>query len=1055
MDMVQAEGLQSQHDGTISTFQHYTSGADIIGMSEEVGLDPRLLYEAVIDLTTEGLFTASCINIGAGILLRDLGLPNYFFQNISKESLKLTLGSISSNISFFDGKPILNSRVAHVNFALQKGGAKELVRIATSETRDFMEAMLENAISGHRREYYYNPETKYYTYIIRPETVRDFSAEDFSSSRFLFHLAGDFAVTPEPTRQRYTNFLETCEASVHPLVQVFNLPESGETRFMFDTNFESPQLPLLRKILHDHGLLLSRAYWEPYRAKSAIHAAVCSFYVQGELSTGQALEVEKDILSFLAWGVNSSKDLYINDQLTFDEMLFAGICIDFTRLFIFKESENVADRELMDNLSSRDHKDVLAARIQRSNKAIYRSPLIEGTVRENVDLIKFLYQLFEAKFHPTLNSRISNQHVTQQLEEFRQILESRFLDFPLGYDIFHFMGKIIVSAQKTNFYKEVKRSFSFRFDSTILDPLVFDSPVFGIYYVNGHYSSGTHLRADDIARGGLRLVRVSRKNYESELDNTVLLNYALGPKAQRLKHKDICESGAKGVIVPRPHYAGIGFSHSAVLDYTEGIVDLLLPDRNIIDYYGTPEMVFFGPDEGTAQMMDSVAENARLRGYKHWRTLTTGKSMGIPHDTYGLLENGDLFGLFDRGVEGVELQRNGETVFSSTDMERIYEEIGGTIRICGMTTTSVMSSFRTLIEYYGAEEEKLNLMITGGPDGDLGGNQIQCYKGKICLIIDAGGVLFDPNGLDKKELTKLAFKRNLQPRPNTLHYPVEKLSDYGFMVPLIARNSTIPGGIKIDDGALFHRSFLTNPTLGDLLKQADIKAFIPCGGFKDTINRSNVELFTNNFRELQFIVEGANVFFDDAARRHIALTTDIQQIKDSSANKGGVFSSSVAEVLTPFLLGEKVEELLANNVTRTSLIRDVIHVIETYSRIETRSLLNLHENGSHSLVELSEMTSELIFAMQQVLTHKLSDILRDEDLVWSVLEAYIPPSLVNLLGRNLIVQTLNSEDLQPYRDAIITKKVASLAFYKFHLEWDNYLETFNRDFRSALQKIFL
>ena len=46
--------------------------------------------------------------------------------------------------------------------------------------------------------------------------------------------------------------------------------------------------------------------------------------------------------------------------------------------------------------------------------------------------------------------------------------------------------------------------------------------------------------------------RIARSNYETELDNAVLLNYALGPKAQRLKHKDICESGSKGVVIPLP-----------------------------------------------------------------------------------------------------------------------------------------------------------------------------------------------------------------------------------------------------------------------------------------------------------------------------------------------------------------------------------------------------------------------------------------------------------------------------------------------------------------------
>ena len=47
---------------------------------------------------------------------------------------------------------------------------------------------------------------------------------------------------------------------------------------------------------------------------------------------------------------------------------------------------------------------------------------------------------------------------------------------------------------------------------------------------------------------------------------------------------------------------------------------------------------------------------ARERGYKHWRTLTTGKSMGIPHDAYGLARDRQVFGLISRGSAGTELQ---------------------------------------------------------------------------------------------------------------------------------------------------------------------------------------------------------------------------------------------------------------------------------------------------------------------------------------------------------------------------------------------------------------
>ncbi len=88
-----------------------------------------------------------------------------------------------------------------------------------------------------------------------------------------------------------------------------------------------------------------------------------------------------------------------------------------------------------------------------------------------------------------------------------------------------------------------------------------------------------------------------------------------------------------------------------------------------------------------------------------------------------------------------------------------------------MTTTGIMGAFRTLVSHYGSREEDLNLMITGGPDGDLGANQIQCYKGKICLIIDGGSILFDPQGLDREALMKIAFMRHTSPRANSRFFP--------------------------------------------------------------------------------------------------------------------------------------------------------------------------------------------------------------------------------------------------------------------------------------------
>lgn len=1028
-------------------------GAAIIGKAEAAGLDLRILYQAVIDLSADGLLTANCINLAAGILLQELGLPPYFFANITKKSLTQLLQAIASGIKVVDGRAALFGRVANIDFDLSYGPTGQSVRIATEETRDSMEAILEELLSGHRREYYYSPENGYYTYIIRSETITDFDKNDFEKSPFLFALAGDLSVTPEPTRRRYHRFLELSEQSTTPLVQVFNLPESGETRLMFKSDFESPQLPMLRKILADRGYTLVRAYWEPYAANSGLTTSLCSLYIRGELTRRDESALVTDIKNFFSCPTGVVNTLYLDDKLTFKEMLFSINAIDFTHLFIFKERENATDKDIISHLTDQDHQDAFAKRIQDSNKSTYEVGQIEQVALKNPDLLKELYSLFKQRFDPDAKAHLTEQELEDGWKSFEKIISSRFIDFPIGYDIFRFMFKLVSCTLKTNFYCEEKRSFSFRFDNRILDPLVFSQFVFGIFFINGHYGCGTHMRAADIARGGLRLLRISRSNYDSEVDGAVLLNYALGPKAQRIKHKDICESGSKGVVIPHPYFAKIG--KEALYDYTDGIMDLiLLPEQCVVDYYNQPEMIFFGPDEGTAPLMDSVALRAKERGYSHWRTLTTGKSFGIPHDTYGLLDSGKAFGLYSKDEQGVELHIEDEDSLITRNMDDIFERIGDSVEISGMTTTSVMSSFRALIDHYQTKEEDLNLMITGGPDGDLGANEIQCYKGKICLIIDGGSILFDPEGLDKKELRKISFMRNDSPRVNSLGYPAHKLSKSGFQVPLAGSNVPLPDGRIVDDCALFHRTFLTAPENRGYLEQANIQAFIPCGGFKDTINRGNVKNFTENFCELRFIVEGANVFFDDSARRYIATKTSVKQIKDSSANKGGVFSSSIAEVLTAFLLGDSYEsQLLEDHDTQWGLIKDIMTLVSRYASQETKLLLQLHEATPETpLFDLSVTTSEQIFKLQDLVEPHVEELSENNDILSGVLQDYIPPVLTKKLGLDTIIEHLGSPELRPYRNAILSKKIASMAYYKYGTHWDTFLKDVDKNLEKAITK---
>jgi glutamate dehydrogenase len=115
-----------------------TPGAHIIERARRVNLNPHVLYEAVIDLASEGLITAAAVNMAAGILLEDLGLPNYFFENLHPASLKHILSSIATSMAVKDGEVLLFGRVANIDFSLEQANTLQKVRIATEETRDSM-----------------------------------------------------------------------------------------------------------------------------------------------------------------------------------------------------------------------------------------------------------------------------------------------------------------------------------------------------------------------------------------------------------------------------------------------------------------------------------------------------------------------------------------------------------------------------------------------------------------------------------------------------------------------------------------------------------------------------------------------------------------------------------------------------------------------------------------------------------------------------------------------------------------------------------------------------
>jgi len=302
-------------------------------------------------------------------------------------------------------------------------------------------------------------------------------------------------------------------------------------------------------------------------------------------------------------------------------------------------------------------------------------------------------------------------------------------------------------VQKTNFYQPTKVALSFRLDPAFLPAIEYPQNLHGMFLVVGSEFRGFHLRFRDVARGGIRIIRSrNTEAYSINLRSLFDENYALASTQQR-KNKDIPEGGSKGTILLE--FAQQDKPKVAFEKYVDAILDLLISGNTpgikekIVDNYGKEEILFFGPDEGTADYMDWASQHARNRGASFWKAFTTGKSQslgGIPHDLFG------------------------------------------------MTTRSVHQYVVGIYNKLGLKENEVTKMQTGGPDGDLGSNEIKISSDRTIGIVDGSGVLYDPNGINRSELLRLANSR-----ATVSQFDLGKLSAGGFRVLIDDNNVKLPG----------------------------------------------------------------------------------------------------------------------------------------------------------------------------------------------------------------------------------------------------------------------
>ena len=641
------------------------------------------------------------------------------------------------------------------------------------------------------------------------------------------------------------------------------------------------------------------------------------------------------------------------------------------------------------------------------------------------DVALKLTRLFELRFDPGIDGREAEYRAALE-ETTREIAEyntgHKMLD-EFRRSIFQATVSFIRRTLKTNFFVPEKHALAFRLDPAYLEDLgpEFTSDLprerpFRVTYFYGRHGLGYHIGFSDIARGGWRTIFTkTRDDYVTVANFVFRENYVLA-HTQHLKNKDIYEGGSKMVVVvnapdlqtkermtQRLYKVQYGFIN-AFLDIfvTE---NGKVKDPRVVDYYGEDEPIELGPDENMHdEMIELVAELSRKRGYLLGIGIMSSKNVGINHKAYGVTSTGLVkFAEITMRELGVDIHRDPFTV-----------------------------------------------KFTGGPNGDVGGNAMRillsrCPHVKIRLILDGTGALFDSEGADPGELSRIVLKSDIEA------FDPGKLAPGGF---LLYRNVRRQEGLR----ELFRRVHRTESGLEEqwvttdefykefdgLLFTVPADLFIPAGGRPETVDGGNWSRFfrENGTSTARAIVEGANSFLTPEARARLQ-ERGIVILRDASANKCGVICSSY-EIIANLLMTEK--EFLAH---KEEYVSDVLEILERRAEEEANLIFRrrLASGGKLSYTDISDAVSVEINGHYATLFDFFQ---RRPELCLKVpfrnaLFAHLPRFIRESPRYRMRVTKLPAK----YRSAILASETASTIVYRGGFE-----RTLEGDLKGYLGKMF-
>ncbi len=512
--------------------------------------------------------------------------------------------------------------------------------------------------------------------------------------------------------------------------------------------------------------------------------------------------------------------------------------------------------------------------------------------------------------------------------------------------VLSFMERVL----KSNYFSTGKSALAFRLDAGFMSDYEKLSPAYaaafpperpyGVFFFWRREAFGFQIRFDEIARGGWRTVVPRMEDNPFELGDSY--EYArcesfrecfVLANTQHKKNKDIYEGGSKMLTLLR--FAGDGELKPRLWAAQRGIFDAFLSlinfdgegrlrDKAIVDFLGEQEIIEIGPDENMFDdMIEWMGARAAEKGYVLGPGIISGKGdAGINHKHYGVTSFG------------------------------VHRYLLRTLRYLGIDP--------------GADG--FTVKISGGPFGDVAGNEIKLLNARdgagsflmpglrIVAVTDGPAAAYDPDGLDRDELSRLVHAANLDA------FDPGKLRGEGAYIIFNKPRRTESGDVfrmaTVQRGRLVEREIDRDEFMflfqNNICHRADV--FIPCGGRPRTITPANVPAYApNGVPSSRAIVEGANSFISPEARDELQ-RLGVVIVKDASANKCGVITSSY-EIISGLVL-----DAADFQAVKPALVREVMEILRRRADDEAEWLFAHFVPGGKFMTELTEELSGAINA---------------------------------------------------------------------------------------------